>query len=323
MLQLVNETPFRARVAAMPDRDGIDSLCTVVKATFRLSPDAQPAEEQVPVTLADTYHGKPGASSIRAASDLGPPKPGADVLLFGHARAPQGRATTRVDVTLQVGALRRSVAVFGDRSWDATRISAQMSSPKPFEAMPLVWERAFGGARHPQNPVGTGMDSGAREGARLPNLEDPAELIRSPKDRPAPVAFAPIAPQWEPRRSFAGTYDAAWQRSRAPYLPEDFDPRFLHVAPAWLVSPKALLGGEAIEIRGVHPTEIIRLSLPRMGVETEYLLDDTNTAKPAVLDTLIFEPDESRFMLIWRSQFGCNRRTLRVREIRVRVAAVS
>ena len=49
----------------------------------------------------------------------------------------------------------------------------------------------------------------------------------SSKDRPAPACLAPIAEAWEPRRSFAGTYDAAWQQGRAPYLPTDLDPRFL------------------------------------------------------------------------------------------------
>src|SRR4029079_1545920 len=105
----------------------------------------------------------------------------------------------------------------------------------------------------PRNPAGTGFarirGRGAISARARPNLEDPTRLIKHPGDRPAPAGFGFIAPSWEPRRLFAGTYDKAWQRTRAPYLPDDFDPRYFHAAHPDLVCKRHLQGGEIIEVQ--------------------------------------------------------------------------
>src|SRR5437763_15597642 len=100
--------------------------------------------------------------------------------------------------------------------------------------MPLVYERAFGGADLPhkkqsawgfeaRNPVGRGLVSnpGREDLAEvpLPNVEDPSALITRYQDRPAPAGFGFIAPGWEPRKKYAGTYDDAWLSGRCPLLP--------------------------------------------------------------------------------------------------------
>ena len=75
--------------------------------------------------------------------------------------------------------------------------------------------------------------------------------------------LAPICAHWMPRRQYAGTYDARWEQSRAPYLPADFDPRFFQVAPADQVVPGYLTGGEPVELFGVSPWGPVRFTLPR------------------------------------------------------------
>ena len=47
------------------------------------------------------------------------------------------------------------------------------------------------------------------QGLPVPNLEDPAAPLQQIGQTPAPACFAPIAPSWLPRRSYAGTYDEA------------------------------------------------------------------------------------------------------------------
>ena len=42
--------------------------------------------------------------------------------------------------------------------------------------------------------------------------------VGDPLKRPAPVGFGPLAPHWQPRCDFAGTYDQAWQQDRYPVL---------------------------------------------------------------------------------------------------------
>src|SRR2546430_3687510 len=102
------------------------------------------------------------------ASDLGLVKPATDVLLAGHAYANGGSSDKGVDVRLSIGTVRKTVRVFGDRVWDSGLLGARISPPQPFEKIPLIWERAFGGFdrtdgespkvdSESRNPVGAGF----------------------------------------------------------------------------------------------------------------------------------------------------------------------
>src|SRR5208337_4822029 len=97
-------------------------------------------------------------------------------------------------------------------------IGVAITPPEPFERIPLVWERAFGGwdrshadpAKHtcePRNPVGTGFrqkHGHPEEGVRVPNLEDPRYPSRHYGDAPPPAGFGFTGPSWQPRAAFAG-----------------------------------------------------------------------------------------------------------------------
>ncbi len=336
MLQFKNKTPFQGTILLMPDPDGIDSLYTVVKGTFSLGDRVEIAETQLPIALEDRFNGEPGQSSLKSCSDISLVKPATDVLLIGRAYAPGGKATTQMDVALTVGPVHRTVRVFGDRVWKAGFLRNAISEPAPFETMPLVWERAFGGAdvangKTPEthaenrNPVGTGfrVKDGQKklEGLELPNLEDPAQLISGWKDRPAPAGFGPLCAHWEPRRSYAGTYDEEWQKQRAPYLPKDFDSRFFQIAPPDLVAPGYLTGGEPVEILGATPSGRLAFQLPEYHVQATYRLDSGEETRPASLETVLVEPDQSRLVLSWRTVLQCDKKALKVREIEATTVA--
>lgn len=335
MLQLKNHTPFVGEILVAPDPQGIDSLYTVMKGTFLLGEELIVADKQVPITLSDEYHGEPGKSSLKRASDLELLKPGTDVLLQGKAYALGGKPVTRLDVSLAVGPIRKTIRVYGDRMW-GFGLSDAMSEPEPFVEMPLVWERAFGGTDHKKgnpaqpyaenrNPVGTGFRAPGGQktlsGMMLPNLEDPTALISSPKDHPPPAAFAPICPDWEPRRGYAGTYDQHWQEHSMPYLPADFDARFFQLAPKDLVVPGFLTGHETVVVQGVSPRGSLQFSLPGCRVSATYHLDRKKYELPMNLDALILEPDDSRIQLVWRTAFACDKKTLRIREVEVRMVS--
>jgi hypothetical protein len=198
--------------------------------------------------------------------------------------------------------------------------------------MPLVWERAFGGSdvtregflAHPRNPVGLGYRTEGSQrpldGLALPNLEDPDAPVRSWKEHPPPACLASIAPHWEPRRSFAGTYDDAWQQQRAPFLPADFDSRFLQLAPPGLVARGHLRGGEPVEVRGATPSGVLRFTLPEARIQVTYVVDRTSQVHQAVLDTVLIEPDRGRLILVWRAALPCDKRVLRVSVVRAEFA---
>jgi hypothetical protein len=328
VLQFSNETPYAGTILLMPDPDGIDSVYAVVKATFTLDEMPGPADVQLPIVLADIYHGEPGQSSIRVPSDVGLVKPGTDLLVIGHAWAPDGLFVTQMDVALRCGPLQKTVRVFGDRVWESGQLGGVISPAAPFQAMPLVWERAFGGvdwqagqpAAYPRNPAGTGYHAHRGdwpvEGIRLPNLEDPSAPISSWKQTPPPAGFGPICAHWEPRASYAGTYDEAWQKGRAPFLPDDFDSRFCQLAPPDQVVSGYLRGGELVEIWGMTPSGFLQFTLPSVQLSITYVLDGNPLIRPTNLDTVIIEPDANRLTLVWRTGLQCDKKARRVNEVR-------
>jgi hypothetical protein len=327
MLQLKNKTPFAASLMLLPDANGIDTLYGVVKGSFQIGARLALADEQLPVAVTDEHYGEPATSSIRVPSDVCLGKPSTDILLLGSAVAPNDTPAWQVDVSVTVGSCAKAVRVFGDRVWDTSAGVASMAWVAPFVRMPLVWERSFGGsditdkgpACDGRNPVGIGFraSGGAKQvrGMAVPNVEDPNALITSPSDAPAPAGFGAVAPHWEPRKAFAGTYDDAWQRCRAPYLPTDFDARFFQSAPTGLVPATPLRGGEPVEILGATPEGALRFALPELGVRLTYRREKEEVERRAVLDTVLIEADARRLVLVWRAALNCDKAALKIREV--------
>lgn len=173
-----------------------------------------------------------------------------------------------------------------------------------------------------RNPVGCGFrtsDSLTRpHGLPLPNIEDPSTPIMSPRDRPTPAGFAPVAPHWEPRRTYAGTYDDAWQKHRAPYLPSDFNPLFFQLAPAGLSLPGRLRGGEPVDVRGATPGGVLRFSLPTTRVRVTFKRDSGDEERDAVLDTVLVDTETNRLLMVWSASLSCDKSVLKIREAEVR-----
>lgn len=331
MLQLKNTTPFAASMALLPDEQGIEAIYVNVRGSFRIGPQWILAEEQPPPTTADVYWGDPASSSLKLASDYHTGKSSTDVVMIGNACAPDMRSVRELDVALSVANRIKTVRVFGDRVWDQRRISA----PGPFENMPLLYERAFGGcwegrkegADEPpiadeRNPVGLGYaggrDHNAMEGQPLPNLEDPHSLIRSIDDEPEPACFGFRAAHWHPRALLAGTYDEAWQRERMPYLPLDFDKRFLNCAHPDLICDSFLRGGEPIEITGMRPEGKLQFNLPRVLLRGRVI-------GPGIpsdifgfnLETVLLQPNDLEVSMVWKAKIRCDKNTLKVGSINV------
>ena len=329
-MQLINETGFPAQLVVMPDPDGAETLTAVLKATWSLA-DSAAAAEQVPLVLADTFHGEPGESSPRLESDLAPWKPATDVVLLGHAWAP-GKSARQVDVSLTIGKTSMRVRVFGDRHWwMLLGFWAMRSRPKPFEKMPLVYERAFGGFQaarkkgefegfEERNPVGRGyVKKGRGNQVALPNLEDPRKLVGRPSDKPAPVGFGYLGRHWSPRRELLGTYDGAWEKERMPLLPEDFDPAGWNGAhPALQITPY-LRGDEKVRVAGAVRGKPLEFRLPGLRpVMSAHWLGAWNDLDVA-LDTVVIEPDEQRVCLTWRARLNVHGRIRKLTAVRMSV----
>jgi hypothetical protein len=329
MLQLRNNTPFAIQMVTCPDEQGIETLVVLVKATFRIGPQWTLADEQVAPLPSDVYWSEPGRSSLKYAADFGLRKPATDIVMVGHACVPEGRDVTQLDVALGVGTVQKAVRVFGDREWRDGRISA----PKPFKTMPLVYEKAFGGMEvvdgkirfaEARNPVGCGYSGGRKagqmDGVKLPNLENPAQLIGDVSDKPAPAGFGFVAPNWQPRAGYAGTYDEAWQTRRAPYLPEDFDSRFFNCAHPDLVYPGYLEGGEPVQITHMHPNSDLQFEIPAVRLVARVRMHDRVETPPFRMETLLLEPNQMQLGMTWKAALPCDKRTLKIREVEVNLS---
>ena len=284
-MEIVNPTPFATAPAAVTDLDGADYLVVMLKATYAL--DGQggmaPADEQREVQLADTFVGEEGASSVAYASDLAIGKTSTDVVLMGAAY-PREPGDREGEVGVQVGPAKATIRVFGEREWQSALGVTRMSRPQPFERIPLAYERAAGGADTSpsaerdhevdrRNPVGVGFRAKRTrrvvDASRLPNFERPDALVQTPDDRPPPAPVGFVAPGWEPRATFAGTYDRAWTETRSPLLPTDFDPQFFDVAPTGLSVPGRLRGDEHGAALGLSPRGLLRFTLPGLAPTAE------------------------------------------------------
>ncbi|MDR1777088.1 MAG: DUF2169 domain-containing protein [Desulfovibrio sp.] len=175
--------------------------------------------------------------------DAGLPKPGGEVLAAGFCRAPRASPVPAQEVFFRVGPVSRRIAVFGDRE----RLpGGDLTEPLPFDAMPLIWERAFGGPDFAANPAGKGLKEGNEPSRQVPNLEDPEHFLLSSDDRPQPVCPLPVDVANPARRALSGTYDQQWLDTRWPAYPDDCDPEFFYAAQATqrLKHPS---GGEAFD----------------------------------------------------------------------------
>ena len=329
MLQLKNSTPFGASMAMFPNESGIDTLYLIVKAGFKIGRKWTLLDEQAEPCNEDVYWGEPNQSSLKYSSDFHLGKPATDILMTGEACSPAGQSVKELDVSLSVGEVGKTVRVFGDREWQG----GHKTSPRPFQTMPMIYEKAYGGtyvvdgvaqSSEARNPVGCGFSGGRStqemNGMPLPNLEDPADLIQQPSDQPAPGCFAYSSATWQPRVSHVGTYDQAWESQRAPYLPNDFDKRFLNCAHSDLIYPGFLRGGEPVRISNMHTDGEIQFNLPLVNLVSEVSIGVEKQSPSFNLETLVLEPNHLQLSMVWRASLSCDKQLLKIKQAKVSLA---
>ncbi|WP_373499034.1 DUF2169 domain-containing protein [Desulfococcus sp.] len=310
--------------------DGRELLVVCVKGTFDfpdkgMTPNL--AEEQLPLVMADTFTGEPGLSAPVYESDYAPVKPRCDILLHGSAYAPGGKLAEKVPVGLQFGAMTKSFLVVGHREWRNGLLSVAASAPRPFRVMPVSYDTAFGGTdnRHPDpskhaahdpNPVGKGfhhhLDAKYIDKQPLPNTEELKNPVTQPNGSYTPMAFGPIGRSWHPRAKLAGTYDQNWLDNVFPFLPKDFDPAYYQAAPADQQVPYPK-GGEPVILRNLTPEGQTVFRFPAINILVWFFLKNgEEKEQPAVVDTVMLEPDQRRFTVTCRTALPLRRNMFEV-----------
>lgn len=283
---------------------------------------------------------------------------GVELIVNGVAHAPRGEPVTEMDVSLSVGESVHRVVVIGDRWWIGEGEDAQVSAPTPFVAMPLTWERAFGGTvevwidaaspvgvPHPPNPSGRGMDPapaaarlveqlGAPEGyprferARaLPNLEDPRARVERWADAPLPHCWStrPMeaggAVDLEALVSGSDTTAELAPAMEPSARDEVLRAMQLRCHPE-LSFPRGALEGAAIAIEGMSRDGRFDVRFPAAMVALDYSIDGRAGTRALALRRVVLLPEERRVAATYETKFRFHATVDGERSARLRVGSV-
>ena len=314
------------------DREGRELVIVAVKATYAFPEGGQQPQlsgQQIPLTTSDQFSGEPGKSAPVYEADLAHRKGLCDVLLNGSAHAPGGMPAVEVPVGLKVGSMLKTFNVVGDRIWQAGALRLSVTQPLPFLALPVSYDNAFGGVdpgardaskvkTYLANPVGCGYCPSGREldGRKLPNTEESQRSVSDPQGRYQPMSFGSVGRNWQPRASFAGTYDQTWMDYRAPFWPDDFDDRYFQAAPSDQQIPYPR-GEVEVALKNLTPLGgLVRFNLPTFEPRILFVphrgapLEHT-----AMTDTVLLEPDLQRFSLTARFALPMRKSCFDLREV--------
>lgn len=223
-------------------------LCVTAYAHMTMGPNPQLLNEQGLWPMLASELGETGIL------DLGMPKQYPEFLVSGFAYTRHQQDKTRCAVSARVAHIEKRLTVFGDRYW----IAGGASAAAPFDAMPLDWKHAFGGAAFAANPLGRGIAPdhvGGQDLIRLPNIELAGELYQAP-GRPlsAPGGMGPIDIAWQQRQARMGVHDQAWLENDFPGLARGMDWRAWNAAPDDQHFPASFeLAGAPYSLRNMHP----------------------------------------------------------------------
>lgn len=317
MYQIDNHSTWSAGLYPGWSRAAERQFTLVIKAGFsfddhgRLTPLQQP-----PIEETDRYRGEPGQSSLAAACETVPFKQGAELLLHGAAQAlGGGRTVGEVEISLQreSGApWGKVMRVFGRRRWKTKLLITVPGDPEPLDAVPLIYENAYGGCDaadpdkiFPANPVGRGFsDKGQRlKELDLPQIEIGPSFITDPKTRPAPAGFGPLSPLWEPRLgAFAPLVEAAVQRGGCPWGKAVAADLF-NAAPLDQRFSEPFIGGERILLRGLvaDAPQGVPLHVPQLRPDVRMNRAGTMERLEVSCDTLVIDADRQTLCLVFRA----------------------
>jgi hypothetical protein len=345
-------------------REGAFIFGVAAKRTYLVGSSCSIAPEQIALVEAPIYSAEDGI--LEHDADVVLQREQCDVIVQGHAYAPGRRS---FEIRIRVGDLVRDMIAFGDRRLEPTATGGiRFSSPEPFEKLPLRWENAYGGVdmitravigdpfaemaadegiphdpryglyAYPRNPVGKGYlvepTREAIEACRLPNFEDPRQLLtpetvarwdfmRWPTG-PIVAATGWLSHNYFPRTVQLGMPPAPY--NDAELKPEDFfevaagivhartvehmtsmrdriDPRAVQQSALGMRIPE-LDAGAAIELLNLHPRQPSwRFRLPGEVPQLAYRLPGRNVERlhPRIR-TVLLEPDLDRVTLVWAGE---------------------
>jgi hypothetical protein len=329
MWHIANRSPFKTGCTWCHNKQGEEVWIVAVKGTFDFTPTGlNVSKHQEEVVAAPCCFNDNPEQGLLYDTDFVLTKVATDILLHGHAHAPDGKATRFCQVALCVGnSIAKRLHVHGDRQFTFWG----MSKAVPFTKMPIVYERTWGG-KDPsikslkeqrwdtRNPIGSGYTKSrlALRGTRAPNIEYKPKIIQA--GSPPPAGFGPIPCDWAPRRHLGGTFDKQWEQNRMPILPLDFDDRFYQCAPQDQQIEGFINGGETVELYNLTPNGHLQFNLPvySLNFKTSFTNGDEISHK-ANIHSVIIQPDFPRVLIVWHTHLRCHGRLNKIKSTSITI----
>ncbi len=326
--------------------EGEPLFVLLAKRTYSLLPGGRcvPDEPPVPLRVIDAYYGDgdPQTHTVRLEAETAPFKPATDFVVVGSAWSPGLRPVPQFDATVTIGNVKKTIRMFGDRHCVyRSGQSPRVTDPESVVDLEIRYERAYGGidlkseppsiAMYPRNPLGTGYAlrnrSESIEGLKLPNLEDPTDLLTPDRivvgepnrwpAQPLPQGFGWFPKIAYPRCSFIGSIPAflapgtPLREEALGLIPANqialakqfrlpsYDVRFNRGASLGLAVP-FLAGGEPVRLTNLSPEGVLAFQLPREKPRMALDIGDGATELPAFLHTACVRVEEGKLDMVWR-----------------------
>lgn len=333
-MELVNKT-FLAANLGIGEIPGSERRMGILaaKGTFLILPNGQ-CEPDLDYPYPMFKEDKETPLGLLPRDDF-PKEDNLDVIVLGSAYPPSGRPVSQMTVSIQVGSIKRSLVVFGDRYWHNEKIT----EPLPFEKMPITYANAFGGkyeveidegsfvaVADPRNQEGKGFSAENMlpgiiaqfnppkgfprfdKKRPLPNIEDPAYLIDSPEDSPDPAYWAtvPLSTAIHAFRTMGLTSEDLKNPNILEQKPTVTPtPTLFHRAhPCLDLDIEELEPSTEVALKGLSPAGEIKILMPPFEIWADILLKEKMVQKKLRADTLVILPEEMRCYIVYRYCFS-------------------
>jgi hypothetical protein len=302
-MQLDNQTPVSALLWRTALGDDRIAAAVVARITYRVVDGQLLMDNEQPWIVSQTPWQSPAG--------LLPPEDcfrrgGVDLLVFGSARARDGRPTRAIEVRVRLGDFMAGVDVHGERVWVRSGSGLTPTTAVPFVELPLSLTLAYGGKQlwdqlevaYPANPEGKGwyFDESSAVERPLPNIEDPHRPIQRVVDQADPVGVGLCPPGFGPALRRSVRFD---ERG----ILQKLYPTFFNQAFPDFIAPPGPEEGAHYAISGVHERGAIQFRIPPLPLLADVQIAGTRVERVLAVDQIGIEPDLGRVFITYRFSF--------------------
>ena len=303
-MEFVNNTKFHTLIHRASLNDDVIAMAVMCRVTYDILEDgttkiSNEQDWELHKTHWTSEYGPMDTDDVYS-------KGGVDIMIFGTAKAPHGKALKESNVIISLNKKEiYKLKVFGNRKWKSFLGILSISAPEPFTEIPLTLYNAFGGTAkwdgldvpYPSNPHGKGYYYTKEEaiGKPLPNIEHADSLIEkwNSWQEPAGVCSFPIMP-------LKAKYHLVLNEEKTKI--EKLDNKFFNSAFPNLIIDE-LKTGDCISIKGVTGGKDFNLIVPNTELEINVNLGDKVNNRRMTIDQVGILPNENKGFISYRFPF--------------------